>query len=112
MSKDGTPIVSSPLVEDVEESPFVDPDNELAAEKLQQTLDMLHIHNPMSIEDLLDFEKEKIDIHQQFNDDDLIQGAIEIEHVENEIMIQPLTRKEQLEILRNALRIVDERIDD
>ncbi|CAG8758006.1 13063_t:CDS:2, partial [Racocetra fulgida] len=101
----GTPIVSSPLVKDVEESLLVDPDNELAAEELQQTLDMLYIRNPMSIEDLLDFEEERIDIHQQFS-------ATEIEQVENEIMIQPLTGKEQLDILHNALRIVDERIDD
>ncbi|CAG8528232.1 2397_t:CDS:2 [Racocetra fulgida] len=62
---------------------------------------MLHIRNPMSIEDLLDFEEKRMDIHQQFNDNDFIQGAIEIEQVENE-----------LDILRNALRIVDERIDD
>ncbi|CAG8800784.1 18360_t:CDS:1, partial [Racocetra fulgida] len=73
---------------------------------------MLYIRNPMSIEDLLDFEEERINIHQQFSDNDFIQGATEIEQVENEIMIQPLTRKEQLDILRNALRIVDERIDD
>ncbi|CAG8748082.1 8285_t:CDS:1, partial [Racocetra fulgida] len=51
-------------------------------------------------------------IHQQFNDEDLIQAATEIEHIENKIEIQPLTRKEQLEILRSALRIIDERIDD
>ncbi|CAG8716027.1 13238_t:CDS:1, partial [Racocetra fulgida] len=104
--------VSSPLVEDIEKSLLVDPDNELAAEELQQTLDMLYIHNPISIEDLLDFEEERIDIHQQFSDNDFIQGATEIEQVENEIMIQALTGKEQLDILRNALRIVDERIDD
>ncbi|CAG8766848.1 15621_t:CDS:1, partial [Racocetra fulgida] len=58
------------------------------------------------------FEKERKNIHQQFDDNDLIQGATEIEQVENEVMIQLLNRKKQLDILCNALRIIDERIDD
>ena len=39
-------------------------------------------------------------------------AATKIEQIENEVVISPLTGKEQLEILRNALRIVEERIDD
>ncbi|CAG8516319.1 23218_t:CDS:2, partial [Racocetra persica] len=100
------------LVEDVKENLFVDLDNELAIKELQQVLDILHLQNSISIKDLLNLEKEKIDTHQQFSDEDFIQTAIEVEQVENEIIIQPLTGKEQLDILRNALRIVDERIDD
>ncbi|CAG8741521.1 485_t:CDS:1, partial [Racocetra fulgida] len=113
-NENGVLVILSPLVEDmeVEESFFIDLDNKSAAKELQQTLDALHIRNPMSIEELLDFEEEKIEIHQQFNDNDLIQAATEIEHAENEVIIQSLTGKEQLDILRNVLRIVDERIDD
>ncbi|CAG8639194.1 21992_t:CDS:1, partial [Cetraspora pellucida] len=66
----------------------------------------------MAIEDLLNLEKENIEIHQQFNDDNFIQAATEIDHVENEIIIQPLTRKEQLNILHSALQIVDKRINN
>ncbi|CAG8778455.1 13498_t:CDS:1, partial [Dentiscutata heterogama] len=91
---------------------FFDHDNELATKELQQTLNALNIRNPMAIEDLLNLEKKNIEIHQQFNDDDFIQATTEIDHVENEVIIQPLTGKEQLDILRSALQIVDERIDD
>lgn len=42
----------------------------------------------------------------------LILPLLTLEQVEDEIMIPPLTGKEQLDILRGALRIVDERIDD
>ncbi|CAG8595448.1 15535_t:CDS:2 [Racocetra fulgida] len=101
-----------PLIEDVEESIFVDLDDELATEELQQTLNALHICNPMPIKDLLDLEEERTEIYQQFNDDNFVQAATEIDHVENEVIAQPLTGKEQLDILRNALQIVDERIDD
>ncbi|CAG8805869.1 23578_t:CDS:2, partial [Racocetra persica] len=101
-----------PLIEDVKESLFVDPDDELATIELQQTIDTLCIRNPIPIKDLLDLEKEKTEIHQQFNDDDFVQAATEIDYVENEVIIQPLTRQEQLEILRNALQIVDEKIDN
>ncbi|CAG8814041.1 8870_t:CDS:1, partial [Racocetra persica] len=48
----------------------------------------------------------------QFNDEDFIKAATEVEQIKNEIVILPLTRKEQLEILCRTLRIVDERIDD
>ncbi|CAG8817525.1 3565_t:CDS:2, partial [Racocetra fulgida] len=109
LDEDRIPVVPPPFVEnvedllvkDVKENPFVDPDNELATKELQQVLDTLHLWNPISIKDLLNFD-----------DEDFIQTAIEVEQVENEIITQPLTRKEQLDILRNALRIVDERIDD
>ncbi|CAG8782211.1 11284_t:CDS:1, partial [Racocetra persica] len=66
----------------------------------------------MLIKDLLDLEEEKTEIHQQFNDNDFVQAATKIDHIENEVIIQPLTEQEQLEILRNALQIVDEKIDD
>ncbi|CAG8790951.1 16320_t:CDS:2, partial [Racocetra fulgida] len=78
---------------------FVDPDYELATKELQQTLDTLHIQKNM-------------EIHQQFSDEDFIQAATEIEHIENEVTIQPLTGKEQLDILCGVLRIVDEKIDN
>ncbi|CAG8482312.1 3924_t:CDS:2, partial [Dentiscutata heterogama] len=84
--------------ENVEKSLLVDPDNELAADELQQILDI--------------FEEEKIDIHQQFNDNDFIQGVTKIEQVENDVITQLLTRKEQLDILCNALKIVNKRNDD
>ncbi|CAG8833820.1 20528_t:CDS:1, partial [Racocetra persica] len=61
---------------------------------------------------LLEFEEKNMEIHLQFNDEDFIQAATEIEDEENEVTIQPVTRKEQLDILHGALRIVDERIDD
>ncbi|CAG8633108.1 14180_t:CDS:1, partial [Dentiscutata heterogama] len=111
-NEDGVLIVPPPLIENVEESLFFDHDNELATKKLQQTLDALHICNPMAIEDLLNLEKKNIEIHQQFNDNDFIQAATEIDYIENKVIIQLLTRKEQLDILRNALQIVDERIND
>ena len=37
---------------------------------------------------------------------------MEMEQVENEFVAPPLTGEEQLNILRGALKIVDERIDD
>ncbi|CAG8693506.1 29295_t:CDS:1, partial [Racocetra persica] len=66
----------------------------------------------MSIKDLLDLEEKKTEIYQQFNDDNFVQAATEIDHVENEVIIQPLTGQEQLKILCNALQIVDKKIDD
>ncbi|CAG8460994.1 7946_t:CDS:2 [Cetraspora pellucida] len=51
-------------------------------------------------------------VHQQFNDKDLIKAATEIKYIENEVVIEPLTGKEQLDILCNVLRIVDKRIDN
>ncbi|CAG8550464.1 3363_t:CDS:2 [Scutellospora calospora] len=89
--KDSVLVVSPllpPLIEDIEENIFINSDDELTTEKLQQTLNVLYIHNPMPIKDLLDLEEEKAEIHQQFNDDNF------------------------LDILRNALQIVDKRIDD
>ncbi|CAG8732936.1 10381_t:CDS:2 [Racocetra fulgida] len=68
--------------------------------------------NQISIKDLLHLEEEKIETYQQFSDKDFIQTAIEVELVKNEIITQPLTRKEQLDILHNALRIVNEKIDN
>ncbi|CAG8610616.1 23750_t:CDS:2 [Cetraspora pellucida] len=53
----------SPHIEDVKESLFVDPDNELAIMKLQQIIDALHIYNSISIKDLLDLKEEKTEIH-------------------------------------------------
>ncbi|CAG8724729.1 1830_t:CDS:2 [Racocetra persica] len=47
-----------------------------------------------------------------FTNEDLIQAAIEVEQVEEEFVMPPLTGEEQLNILRSALRIVDERIDN
>ncbi|CAG8750629.1 12330_t:CDS:2, partial [Racocetra persica] len=81
----GTVVLSSlpSLIEDVKKSIFVNPDDELATEKLQQTLNALHIHNLIPIKDLLDFEKKRTEIHQQFNDDDFVEAATEIDHVEN-----------------------------
>ncbi|CAG8761393.1 9058_t:CDS:2, partial [Cetraspora pellucida] len=112
-----SPIASPSLVallpfdEDTEET-FVDSDYELAIKELQQTLDALNIRNPLLIKDLLEFEEKNMKVHQQFNDKDLIEAATEIEHIENEVVIELLTGKEQLDILHSALRIVDERIDD
>ncbi|CAG8723173.1 15551_t:CDS:2, partial [Cetraspora pellucida] len=112
-----SPIASSSLVvllpfdEDTEET-FVDSDYKLAIKELQQTLDALNIQNPLLIKDLLEFEEKNIEVHQQFNNKALIEAAIEIKHIENKVVIELLTRKEQLNILCNALRIVDERIDD
>ncbi|CAG8601081.1 16730_t:CDS:1, partial [Dentiscutata heterogama] len=47
-----------------------------------------------------------------FTDEDLIHTATEIEQIEDEFVVPPLTGEEQLNILHSALRIVDERIDD
>ncbi|CAG8763049.1 16622_t:CDS:1, partial [Dentiscutata heterogama] len=94
-----------------EENLSIDPDNEMATKELQQAIDILHVRSPISIKDLLDLEK-KVEVHQQFDDEDFIEAATEVEQIENEIVIPLLTGKEQLEILRNALRIVEERIED
>ncbi|CAG8639230.1 1052_t:CDS:1, partial [Racocetra persica] len=61
---------------------------------------------------LLNLEKKNIELHQQFNDDDFIQAATEIDYVENEVIIQPLTEREQLDILHSTLQIVDKRINN
>ncbi|CAG8602692.1 10234_t:CDS:2 [Racocetra fulgida] len=113
--EDGVLVVpppSPPLIKNVEKTLFFDYDNELATKELQQTLDALHVRNLMPIENLLNLEKENVEIHQQFNDDDFIQAATKIDHIENEVIIQPLTGREQLDILRSALQIVDEKIDN
>ena len=109
----GIPIVSSSVcsIEDIEENLLIDPNDEFAVKELQQQLNILHIRNPIPIKDLLNLEEER-EAHQEFTDEDLIQTAMEIEQVEDEIIIPPLTGKEQLDILRGALRIVNERIDD
>ncbi|CAG8535610.1 16326_t:CDS:2 [Dentiscutata heterogama] len=98
-------------IEDIEENLLVDPNDELEVKELQQQIDALGVHNPMPVEDLLNIEEER-EAHHQFTDEDLIQAATEIEQEKNKIVITPLTGKEQLRILCDALRIVDERIDD
>ncbi|CAG8817976.1 20251_t:CDS:2, partial [Racocetra persica] len=99
--KNGVPIVlliTDEGIDDMEENLFFDPNNELAVKELQQQINILHVCNPMPIEDLLNLEEEQ-EIHYQFTNKDLIHTATEIE-------------QEQLNILHSALRIVDERIDD
>ncbi|CAG8536041.1 2341_t:CDS:2 [Dentiscutata heterogama] len=86
-NKNGVPIVlpiaeegiDDESIDDVEETSPFDPNDELAVKELQQQINILHVCNPMPIEDLLNLEEEQ---------------------------------EEQLNILRSALRIVDERIDD
>ncbi|CAG8617462.1 10636_t:CDS:2, partial [Racocetra persica] len=73
-------------INDMEENPPPDPNNKLTVKELQQQID--------------------------FTDEDLIQAAIEVKQVEEEFVIPTLTGEEQLNILRGALRIVNERIDD
>ncbi|CAG8827096.1 16095_t:CDS:1, partial [Cetraspora pellucida] len=110
----GVPIIPPTVIEgtnDIEENPPVDPNDELIIKELQQQINMLQVRNPMPIEDLLNPEEER-EIHQQFTDEDLIHGATEIEEAEDEFVMLPLTGEEQLNILRGALRIVDERVDD
>ncbi|CAG8624440.1 15950_t:CDS:2, partial [Dentiscutata heterogama] len=70
--KDEALVVLPSLIENVEEGLFFDYDNELAIKKLQQILNILHVRNPMPIEDLLNLEKKNVEIYQQFNDDDFI----------------------------------------
>ncbi|CAG8811110.1 15019_t:CDS:1 [Cetraspora pellucida] len=108
------PVVPPAIVEsndDVEENPPPDPNDELTVKALKQQIDVLHVRNPLSVEDLLTLEEER-EAHHQFTDEDLIQAATEVEQVEEEFVMPSLTGEEQLNILRGALRIVDERIDD
>ena len=109
--ENGVPIVppiSDEGIDDVEET---DPNDELAVKELQQQINILHVRNPMPIEDLLNLEEEQ-EVHHQFTDEDLIHTATEIEQIEDEFVVPSLTREEQLNILHSALRIVDERIED
>ncbi|CAG8589901.1 4387_t:CDS:1 [Racocetra fulgida] len=98
-------------IDDVEKNPPPDPNDELTVKELQQQIDTLRVYNPMPIEDLLNLEEER-EAHHQFTDEDLIQTATEVEQVEEEFVMPPLTGEEQMNILHGALRIVDERIDD
>ncbi|CAG8802910.1 15378_t:CDS:2 [Cetraspora pellucida] len=112
--ENGIPVIPSIAVEsinNVEESLPLDSNDQQAAKELQQQIDLLNLHNPMPIEDLLNLDEE-LEVHHLFTDEDLIQTATEIEQVEDEFVVLPLTGEEQLIILRSALRIVDERIDD
>ncbi|CAG8588624.1 19583_t:CDS:2 [Racocetra fulgida] len=112
--ENGIPVVPPIAVEsidDVEENLPLDSNEQRAAKELQQQIDILNLRNPMPIEDLLNLDEEQ-EVHHQFTDEDLIQTATEIEQVEDEFVAPPLTGEEQLNILRCALRIVDERIDD
>ncbi|CAG8691172.1 9196_t:CDS:2, partial [Racocetra persica] len=90
---------------------LLDPNNELTVKELQQQIDILSVQNPLSIEDLLNLKEER-EAYYQFTDEDLIQAVMEVEPVEEEFVMPTLTGEEQLNILRSALRIVNERIDD
>ncbi|CAG8615020.1 11641_t:CDS:1, partial [Scutellospora calospora] len=110
---DRTPIIpiSSTFVDNneaVNEYLSVDPND---ANDLQQVIDTLCIRHPMSLEDLLRAEEHEV-LHQQFNEKDFVQAATEIEQVEDKVVTPSLTGKEQLNILRSALKIVDKRIDN
>ncbi|CAG8467985.1 573_t:CDS:1 [Scutellospora calospora] len=110
----GVPVALSIIVEstdDIEENPPPDPNDELTVKELQQQIGILCVRNLMPIEDLLNLEEEQ-EAHHQFTDEDLIQTATEVEQIGEEFVMPPLTGEEQLNILRSALRIVDERIDD
>ncbi|CAG8770954.1 6535_t:CDS:2, partial [Cetraspora pellucida] len=55
----------------------------------------------------------KENMHQQFTDDDFVQGAIEVEQGEEKKVVEPfLSPKEKLAILHEALKIVVEMVDD
>ncbi|CAG8802209.1 22977_t:CDS:2 [Cetraspora pellucida] len=99
--KNGVSIIpsSDESIEDIKENLLVDPNDELVVKKLQQQINALDVHNPMPVEDLLNIKEEQ-------------EAVTKIEQKENEIVIPPLTREEQLRILHNVLRIVDERIDN
>ncbi|CAG8748563.1 1084_t:CDS:2, partial [Dentiscutata heterogama] len=76
------PPISDESIHDVEKT---DPNDELAVKKLQQQINILYIHNPILIKDLLNLEEKQR---------------------------STLSWKEQLNILYSALRIVDKRIED
>ncbi|CAG8804411.1 3603_t:CDS:1, partial [Racocetra fulgida] len=65
-------------IDDMEENPPFDPNDELAVKELQQQINILHVHNLMPIEDLLNLEEEQ-EVYYQFTDEDLIHTATEIE---------------------------------
>ena len=67
----------------------------------------------MAIKDLVNPEDE-VKVHQEFTDEDLIQSGIEAEEAEEEEgeAESTMTGKEQLAVLRDVLKIVDEKIDD
>ena len=72
----------------------------------------LHVRTPISVKNWLNPEGEE-DVHQQFTDDDFVQGAIEVKQGEEEEVVEPsLTPKEKLVILREALKIVVKMVND
>ncbi|CAG8533242.1 4993_t:CDS:2 [Dentiscutata heterogama] len=98
-------------IDDIEENLPLDLNDQQAAKELQQQIDILNLRNPMPVEDLLNLDEEQ-EVHHQYTDEDLIQTAMKMEQVENEFVALPLTGEEQLNIIRGALKIVNERIDD
>ncbi|CAG8676501.1 26050_t:CDS:1, partial [Racocetra persica] len=80
--------------------------------ELQQQIDALRIHTPMSIKNWLNPEDEQ-EVHQQFANEDFVQDAIEIEQGEEEKILEPtLTAKEKLNVLHDAMKIVTEIVDN
>ncbi|CAG8686848.1 10599_t:CDS:2, partial [Dentiscutata heterogama] len=84
------------------------------------SLSIVYIENAeenISVKTNVDVEdnenKSKKKVHQQFTNDNFVQGIIEIEQVEEEEAIELfLISKEQLNILREALKIVVEMVED
>ncbi|CAG8782613.1 20971_t:CDS:1, partial [Cetraspora pellucida] len=68
----------------------------------------------MSVNNWLNSEGEQ-EVHQQFTDEDFVQGVTEIEQEEEEEVevIEPtLTAKKKLAVLRDALKIITEMVDN
>ncbi|CAG8850848.1 36637_t:CDS:1, partial [Racocetra persica] len=112
--KAGMPISTPPVTNNLE-NPNEELDKELGEElgkELQQQIDALCIRTPMSIKNWLNPEDEQ-EVHQQFANEDFVQGAIEIEQREEEKILEPtLTAKEKLNVLRDAMKIVTDIVDD
>ncbi|CAG8711129.1 20757_t:CDS:2, partial [Cetraspora pellucida] len=86
--------------------------NEKLIDDIQRQMVALHVCTPMSVKNWLNLEGEE-DVHQQFTDEDFVQGAIEVEQGEEEEVVEPsLSPKEKLAILHEALKIVVEMVDD
>jgi len=96
-----------------DDTPILSAEEAAVENELTTQMRTLRVQDPMAIKDLVNPEDEE-KVHQEFTDEDLIQSGIEAEEAEEEGgEAEPtMTGKEQLAVLRDALKIVDEKIDD
>jgi len=96
-----------------DDTPILSAEEAAVENELTTQMRTLRVQDPMAIKDLVNPEDEE-KVHQEFTDEDLIQSGIEAEEAEEEEgeAESTMTGKEQLAVLRDVLKIVDEKIDD